>query len=719
MKPLSRFLSLFLTAVMLFSMFACGKTEPQKTDNTTASLTEKPATDGTSEKPNTELPPVTTEPKVTEPVVTEPPVVTEDPNAPKAPEVLYNKYKDYNNAFILTGEELGIPQTEDYLAGIAAADMKDGLLVIVYSQITEYWDDFSGKNELTVISFDTLRGKKSGEIKIDGTFCELCILDSGEIAVGYKRQPDKTYVPNENFELAIYNTDLTESTVTKGIKCNAINILRDGTALIKEYVQGQEYQNCRLADVHSLDKPTIEFEAGTPILSIVKNDGDSLLLVVVGRDATQAGARYYKDTGKIEYIANSTYPFVNNSDCLCYDVLTNGWFVNNINSDKYIFIKNPTNGDFPSRGNIDFGNSKYFVLTDSHERYVGVEIYIDTDYYIYNSENGKFISKLVCDDIYVSKMHALDKDNTAVLFLESIVDGKYCFDLVLWYAGTEDKSEGALNIEILEDGKIEEDIARISANLEEKLPIRICYDKDALSNVDSVGYKFTYVEDRKAVLKMILSLVSCAEEYPEGFFNDIRKKKENPLEIYFSDKITGTNSVSSSVASALTSERVGYFYICFDVNEYYQLRRTFAHELMHVIDRVVTDYCFDTNDFRLYHYWTAKLNDGPYDYNYGYNDKNGNAYMNTDGTVFGKGEAYYVKAYSKTYPEEDKATVFENLYEKSNYYFDEGTPLTRKAEFLIALIRYILPSVGKLETECSWEEYLGIHTLDEFDVFKD
>ena len=701
-----KILSLLLAAVILVSAAACGKNEPdnKKTEKTADSIPEI----SSDTVLTSEIPPETTVP-----------VTTEDPNLPKPPEVLYRKYKDYNNAFVISGEELGIPKTDDYMSGITAADMNNGIIAFVYDEITEYWDDLYGKTELTLFSYDLQRGIKLGQTKIEGIYAELCILESGEIALGYKRQPTEEYVPNENFEIAIFNTDLSESTVTKLEKCNGIDILRDGTTLIKEYCEGYDFPAGRIVDVRNPWETIYQFDTSHPVFSLIKNEENYILLELLTAEWTSIGTRYNKESGEFESVSDSAYSIINLSESLFYDFLESGWFVKNINSDSYIYASRTETEELSSDASIMYANNKYFIVTETYENGFMMEGGYGTNYYIYNSENGKFVSELVCDDGYMSNLYAFDDGNNALIVVTKYDDDRlFNYDLILWCAGKEEKDGHALKIETLKNEEIDKDIARIAAELSGKVAINIYYDEESLESISGWDYKCHYSNDKTAVLKMLLSLVAHVNDFPYGFFDDIRRPGADPLSIYFSGRIEGVDSSSISYAAALTGSLENGSYICFDVNEYDYFTRNLAHELMHVVDGRITDFCYDNLDFRINNYWTDVLNDGPYDYYYSYHDENGYEVNSIDGTIYGDDPPYYADAYSKTFPTEDKSRIFEHLFVQNNYVFDEGTPLTRKAEYLIAMLRYVLPSVGACEEECVWEKLLGIHTMDEFDVFK-
>ena len=64
---------------------------------------------------------------------------------------------------------------------------------------------------------------------------------------------------------------------------------------------------------------------------------------------------------------------------------------------------------------------------------------------------------------------------------------------------------------------------------------------------------------------------------------------------------------------------------------------------------------------------------------------------------------YFIDAYSKSYPTEDRARVFEKLMESGgDPYFADCPILMKKAEFLCTVIRKYFPSVAVVE-HAAWE----------------
>ena len=415
-----RSIAFIICVVMLLSVAACGKNKPadttdpaDKTDR--QSVTETPASGEpvvTTEKaPTSDVPPATTEPKVTEPPV------TEDPNAPKAPETLYKRYKDYNNVFVLNGEEIAVPDGLDNESRIVSADMRNGVVAVAFEKTVEKWDFFDAKKELTLYVFDILRGKKIGEASYTGSYIKLRVLDSGEVVLAYLRHETPDDFSKEKFELVIFNPETAESTVKKGVVDYSFRILSDGTALRKENTYSPAY----IFDVHDPEKVLLEISADNPVQDIIGNAEDYYIAPVSTIDWSTYVAKIYKADGRIEYTSEYTYEPIDGSGTLGQAWLDDGWFIKGVGSDEMIFARRPESyyGDettpYHMEGMLPRANNAYFIISQQFEADLPISMAYGTEYNLYSFKNGRLVSSLVCDDSYTSELHALEDSNDLLI----------------------------------------------------------------------------------------------------------------------------------------------------------------------------------------------------------------------------------------------------------------------------------------------------------------
>ena len=109
-------------------------------------------------------------------------------------------------------------------------------------------------------------------------------------------------------------------------------------------------------------------------------------------------------------------------------------------------------------------------------------------------------------------------------------------------------------------------------------------------------------------------------------------------------------------------------------------------------------------------------------YYYYYVDQNGFEPSDTSYTVMGEANEdniYFIDAYSKTFPTEDRARIFEYLFKTENGTLSpsiRGSHLIEKCRALCIILRKVFPSVAA-EDSVFWESGLGSIDESELDVF--
>lgn len=152
------------------------------------------------------------------------------------------------------------------------------------------------------------------------------------------------------------------------------------------------------------------------------------------------------------------------------------------------------------------------------------------------------------------------------------------------------------------------------------------------------------------------------------------------------------------------------------------LERHLSHELMHAIDNKISALVQQgkSSGFEL---WSAMLPEG-FEYTYQYRDENGNTidsfnspeYTSSDPDSAGdKNKIYFVDGYSKTYPTEDRARIFESLFISKNSLSSmfESKNLMIKAQYLCAVIRESFECIDDT-TDVWWEHLIEQTELSEF-----
>ena len=144
-------------------------------------------------------------------------------------------------------------------------------------------------------------------------------------------------------------------------------------------------------------------------------------------------------------------------------------------------------------------------------------------------------------------------------------------------------------------------------------------------------------------------------------------------------------------------------YIVADVSYVSGLRSTFAHELMHAIDFRLDWVCGGT----VYPKWNYYV---PYMslYNYGYVDENGNDFYDSSYTTADEGKEWFIDAYSKTYPIEDRARLFENMfcYETNGCWYKSYGRILDRMEYLASILRLYFRCLDDCDELPVWERAL-------------
>lgn len=207
--------------------------------------------------------------------------------------------------------------------------------------------------------------------------------------------------------------------------------------------------------------------------------------------------------------------------------------------------------------------------------------------------------------------------------------------------------------------------------------------------------------DQTLIYEKLLELSRLLDDYPEGFFRDLPYGFYDHLEIYFCAGLSPADSYGINTAIAISNTNGSAMQIVLDVTVIYDMTGTFAHELMHLMERRI-----EQIDPNLLADWPSLTPGGDNAYYYSYHDENGeemNDYSHTWSGEYDPELMYFVDAYSKSYPTEDRARIFEYLVDfEGNPSFLDSPVLRAKAERLCEIIRLTFPSVAAAEN-VSWE----------------
>lgn len=259
----------------------------------------------------------------------------------------------------------------------------------------------------------------------------------------------------------------------------------------------------------------------------------------------------------------------------------------------------------------------------------------------------------------------------------------------------------AMKVEVFSTETVSDETSKIAERIEEKWGVQVYYQPHLLHLVAS-DYSADAVTDPNLLYHHLLQLEQALSAYPNGFFTDLCYGDYTHLEIYLCGNFTPLTSAGISNAEAIANTRGSAMVIGVNVNyldgEYV---RVLAHELCHIIERRI-----DQIDVDILGEWIALTPGGHDAYYYSYHDENGDEMNDFTHTYYFEDDpanAYFVDAYSKSFPTEDRARIFEKLVESGgDPYFADSPVMLEKARTLCRIIRKYFPSVAALD-HASWE----------------
>ena len=208
-------------------------------------------------------------------------------------------------------------------------------------------------------------------------------------------------------------------------------------------------------------------------------------------------------------------------------------------------------------------------------------------------------------------------------------------------------------------------------------------------------YTTVQVTDEEAITAALDTLDKAFSAYPEGFFSQLSYGSIRKIQVHLSGALTGQESHEMSSAGAFTQPVGDVYLMVMDIYQY-QLEANFHHELSHIIDNNLDwhsqyeDTLFSEEDWR-----ALSPDDVEYSFSYGYWPPS-----------YEEGaQGYFVDDYSRTYPTEDRARIFEYAMSDWHYVFDENQPLMEKLDYYARCIRDCFNTDGWPEV-APWEEPL-------------
>ena len=221
-------------------------------------------------------------------------------------------------------------------------------------------------------------------------------------------------------------------------------------------------------------------------------------------------------------------------------------------------------------------------------------------------------------------------------------------------------------------------------------------------DTDYYGYTAAPILDGEMIRTGLALLEDTLSRYPEGFFSQLCYDNYRKIEINLMGSLTpkdlpeDANGFTSFVAFVEHHDSKSVMVL--DLTYGLSLKQHIYHEFSHMIDGRLQ---FEANlrEDALYseEAWAA-MNPEGFDYQWDYHT--------VDDSIWWDGyDAWFIDAYSRTFPKEDRARILE--YAMFGYHdpFTEGSPLRDKLAYYAACIRDSFDTTGWPEVTL-WEEPL-------------
>lgn len=216
-------------------------------------------------------------------------------------------------------------------------------------------------------------------------------------------------------------------------------------------------------------------------------------------------------------------------------------------------------------------------------------------------------------------------------------------------------------------------------------------------------YRYEVTDNAILTAMALNTLEEELAKYPDNMLAEL-DDVGSPLKIYLADAIIGIDESALSTAAGLQNTYGNTAYLVLDINNGYETyRSTIHHELFHAIEvhLINCGYWFTDEE------WSACNPDGfYYDYDYVANEGNFD-YTYVVGDTEQPEETAFIDTYSKSFPNEDRARIFEmamtDTENKLGYFNYEN--ILKKLKVMDDKMRACFPS-DTWQAVTEWEKVL-------------
>lgn len=367
----------------------------------------------------------------------------------------------------------------------------------------------------------------------------------------------------------------------------------------------------------------------------------------------------------------------------------------------------------------DLTNGYAIKKANDQETFItaGKNIFISSENYYTESNTFKYtdLANKCKYSVEIPKLHILGgclTDEGQAIMVAGDGEGKdwglYLFDPTKAEKSEKIDVETVSLVPEVPEWKGSEETIRLAQELLDKYSVRAIWSndksKDLFESVDTISMSKCSEEYVTATLKY---LTEHLDYYPDGMLKEIGNQRE--IWLYLGKDLSVDNGLTSDAAGVyIMSENHVKIGIDIDGMENGNVGVTLAHELSHAID--------DRVDYKWISGWVDLLpediREKAYFNDYSdYTDLSYTAYSDNNSPI------WFSDSYGRTYPTEDRACIFQGLYESYeagaiDFRIDYDN-LKLKARYYCVMLRDNFDSC-KNAKNLPWEQYLGEINMDEF-----
>ncbi|MGI6235057.1 MAG: hypothetical protein ACOYI6_07375 [Christensenellales bacterium] len=327
---------------------------------------------------------------------------------------------------------------------------------------------------------------------------------------------------------------------------------------------------------------------------------------------------------------------------------------------------------------------------------------------VYDAGRFQMVNELIlpheADDLYFMQS-AMISDNQVLLVYQGYEPN--AFQLYLWaFLSASQPQDVSMRQISYPDFMAEQD--QLSRDIKARHGVTV-HIREAGAGFRNAVYYAQPARSELPLRHALLLLRDFLDSLPSGLVSEALLWPYTEFAIYLSGPITQKSAEGIVYPSGFSAEEGSLRYLALNVQDY-AFQSTLHHEFMHLLEDRLSQTAYEV-DKPVFMFWDSL---GPkeaehHGFALTYTDESGDTFSDLDYTSFHeKAQAHpdsvwFVDAYSRTWPLEDRARLFEHMMTKSPYTDPFTFPnLRKKAQILAALLRQAFPSLRQVDT-APWE----------------